>query len=99
MPIPDYVRWLQSSGELHYCSTKQTKDLTDPLECLQKCAGIFLASRIFHHCFQLCISPPEPVLQGLAFLSWLPLNVVKKKFEILREKVEKELEDSKNRDA
>lgn len=98
-PIPDYVRWLQSSGELHYCSTEQTKDLTDRLECLQECAGIFLPSRIFHHCFQLCISPPDSVLQGLAFLSWLPLNVVKKKFEILREKVEKELEDSKNRDA
>ena len=36
---------------------------------------------------------------SLAILTWLPLIDVKKKFEILRERMEKELEDGRNRDA
>lgn len=98
-PIPDYIRWFHTSGELHYCSTNHTQQLTEQLECLQQYPAIFLPGRILSNCFQLSISPPESVLQGLALLTWLPVTAVRKKFEILRERMEKEIEDSRNRDA
>ena len=31
-PIPDYIRWFQSSGELHYVTTETATNLAERIE-------------------------------------------------------------------
>ena len=66
-PIPDYIRWLHTAGEMHYLPLEKMEKLDT--DVVDETPGAFLPSKIlelaikvFHHgldqvlCFSLCIS-------------------------------------------
>lgn len=50
-PLPDYLRWYETRGEQHYCSTERTLELVHDIKILQTTPAIFLPSRILMVCF------------------------------------------------
>lgn len=93
-PIPDYVRWVESKGELHFLSTEQTRAITLSIKDLQLKEGIFIPETLIQHMHTISTNPPEDVIHSLAILCWLPMKTVKGKFKELNEKMEKDLNDS-----
>ena len=87
-PIPDYVSWLTSGGELHYLSFEKTAALYSS-EILDS-PELFLPSRILNNFFIINPNPPDDVLHTLALLCWIPTNDVKTHFKNKCEKMENE---------
>lgn len=97
-PVPDYVRWFRSSGELHYLSFEKTVAIISQSKEIVLRPGEFLPTRLLELLFQLSSDPPESVLANLAFLCWVPVNDVKMHFKEQREKMEKEYENDLERE-
>ena len=94
-PIPDYTTWLQNEGELHYLSCEKTAILYNTRAI--KRPALFLPSRILDLFFIMDSDPPDDILNNIAILAWLPVDDVKKYFELKREKGEKKIWQSRQR--
>ncbi len=97
-PVPDYVRWFQSNGELHYLSFENTVAIISKSSEINLRPGQFMPSRVLELFFQISSDPPESVLAGLAFLCWVPLEKVQLHLKEHREKMEKEYEHDLERE-
>ena len=89
-PVPDYVRWYLTGGEMHYMPFEQRRDfVTGPWDCSPE---LFLPTRILDIIF-LCISClPSRILTTVGLLTWCPEQIVEK---YLRKKAD-EMEASYN---
>lgn len=56
-PIPDYVSWLTSAGELHYLAIEKTSSLYASSPQLVDSPGLFLPSRILDTFFIIDSDP------------------------------------------
>jgi hypothetical protein len=95
-PIPDYIRWFQTHGELDYLSYEKTSDIITKNEIKLR-AGEFLPTRVDLF-FQLSCDPPESVLVNLALLCFVPVSNVKIHFREQKEKMEKDYENDMKRE-
>ena len=67
-PLPDYVRWLQSNGELHYLDYRERNRLEmGPWDT--SCA-LFLPSRVLDVVYKVLPSPPQYIDKFIALLAW-----------------------------
>ena len=89
-PVPDYVRWYLTGGEIHYMPFEQRRDfVTGRWNCSPE---LFLPTRILDIIF-LCIpSLPSHILKTVGLLTWCPEEVVEK----YRRKKADEMEPSYN---
>ncbi len=95
--IPDYIRWVQTNGELHYVSLERFQLL---LGCRnwQETPGLFQPDRLLELLFTLNHAPLNDVYASLAVLVWLPQKTVKEYFQHKREQLCYDLEQDKLRE-
>ena len=96
-PIPNYLRWFQTHGELHYLSYEKTAAIIAKNEIKLR-AGEFLPTRVMNLFFQLSSDPPESVLENLALLCFVPVSDIKIHFSEQRDKMEKDYENDMKRE-
>ena len=74
--IPDYIRWINSKGELHYLSYEKTELLCQDIPDAFPSTGIFPRTRILNLFLNIDNNPPDDILNQLALLVWLPIEEV-----------------------
>jgi hypothetical protein len=87
-PIPDYVRWFESNGELHYLSYEKTVALYEEIQI--DIPALLLPSTVLDWLFVKNSTPPDDVLFEISILAWLPVQDVTKYFQLKRDKMEKD---------
>ena len=97
-PIPDYVSWLTSGGELHYLSIEKTSSLYAVSPQLVDVPGLFLPSRILDTFFIIDSDPPDDILHALALLTWITVDDVIKYFKNKRERMESDYQQNIERE-
>ena len=84
-PLPDYMHWYESSGELHYLTYEARKNLPEgPWDGM---AGFLLPSTILNLPFVVISHPPNDILLLLSILAWVTLdeaNIFERKMKILQ---------------
>ena len=79
-PLPDYLHWLQSHGELHYLSFEKVKCLSSgPWDT---CPGLFIPSQILDLTYKVLRDPPAWIIKFVALLAWVPESDVQKYFDM-----------------
>ena len=95
-PIPDYMRWFKSGGELHYFPFEKMKKLnTDVIDATP---AAFLPSKILDIAFKLFKHDVDSIRSSIALLSWCPEDEVIKYFSDFSEKLDKSFENDKERE-
>ncbi|CAB4021307.1 Hypothetical predicted protein, partial [Paramuricea clavata] len=67
-PIPDYVRWYNTGGELHYIPLEKLLDLNTNV--IDSTPAAFLPSNILDICFKIFKHDVESIIPSIALLSW-----------------------------
>ena len=75
-PIPDYVRWFKTGGEMHYLSLETQQKLDSRI--IDETPGAFIPSRILELTFKNFRNGLENVLPSICFLSWCTVDDVTK---------------------
>ena len=91
-PLPDYMHWYESSGELHYLTYEARKNLPEgPWDGM---AGFLLPSTILNLPFVVISHPPNDILLLLSILAWVTLDeaneYIRKKDEDLLAELERD---------
>ena len=95
--IPDYIRWVQTNGELHYVSLERFQLLLGRRNW-QETPGLFRPDRLLDLLFMLNHTPLNDVYASLAVLVWLPQKTVEEYFQHKREQLCYDLEQDKLRE-
>ena len=78
-PIPDYIHWLHSNGELHYLDYQERNRLErGPWDT---CA-LFLPSHVLDVIYKVLSSPPQYINKFIALLVWVPECDVEKYYKL-----------------
>ena len=96
-PIPDYVTWFKRKGKLHYLSYEKTAKLYEKIYI--DLPALLLPSRVLDLLFLKNNAPPEDIIVDIAILAWIPVEDVKKYFQIKCEKMEKEYQSDLERET
>ena len=88
-PIPDYVRWITTGGELHYLSHERVLMMEGEWN---ERPGLFRPERLLDILISLNSDPAAYIFPVLASLVWLPENEVKQYYEDQRAKFKGELD-------
>ena len=83
-PLPDYQRWI-SHGDLHYMSFEARKNFS--VGPWDESPGIFLPEKVLDTCFRAIPSPPDDVMQSIAFLAWVSTTEAKEYFANAKNKL------------
>ncbi|VDI33128.1 Hypothetical predicted protein [Mytilus galloprovincialis] len=89
-PLPDYIRWLSSNGELHYmCYEARQAVPFGEWDSEEQ----FLPTRILNLIGELFVDIPESVLDSVSLLTWLTPDQVQKELEKMTEKMSSQLKN------
>jgi hypothetical protein len=95
-PLPDFIRWLESGGELHYLPYELRSTLLEgPWDAVQGC---FLPNHVLDLAYVLISQPSGTVLRCLALLSWTTEQEVLKYYDEKERDLKNELKDNFKRD-
>jgi hypothetical protein len=89
--IPDYIRWLESEGELHYLSNEQLEKDND-MDWTMK-PGLFRPDRLLSLLFTLNSHPLDDMYKHFSFLAWLPESKTREYFNEKRTSMQQELHE------
>ena len=95
-PIPDYIRWIQSEGELHYLPLEKVRQLCT--KNIDETPGPFLPSTILEMFFKFFSYGIDDIVPCLAFLCWCNEDEVKTFFLEAKEKLNKSFVYDKERE-
>ena len=95
-PIPDYVRWVKTGGELHYFPLQKVEKLQT--EVVDNTPGAFLPSKILEMACKVFSHGLDTILPSIAFLSWCTEEDVKRFFVEFKEKLDKKFMDEKEKE-
>ena len=95
-PIPDYVRWYNTGGELHYVQLEKLTYLET--EIVDATPGAFLPSKVLDITYKVFKHDVNNIIRGIAFLSWCTEDEVSRYFIEQSEKLDKAFENAKERD-
>ena len=85
-PLPDYVRWLQSDGELHYLDYRERNRL-EMGPCDTSCS-LFLLSCVLDVVYKVLPNPPQYINKFIALLAWVPECDIEKYYKLQRKEEE-----------
>lgn len=94
-PIPDYVRWLQSGGEMHYLPQEKMQNLQTHVD---NTPAAFLPSKILELTAKVFSYGVETILPYIAFISWCTEEDVNKFLKDFKEKNDKTFRNDKERE-
>ena len=86
-PIPDYIRWIETAGELHYLSFERLKLLDGSWS---ETPGLFRPQRLLDLLFSINPYPLEDMYQHFATIAWLPEETIRKYFSERQENMREE---------
>jgi len=95
-PLPDFIRWLTSGGELHYLPYELRSSL--PTGRWDSVPGCYLPSHVLNLAYVLMAKPTGSLLRSLALLCWVSEQEVLKFFEDKDKEIAKEIYDAKKRE-
>ena len=95
-PLPDFVRWVTSNGELHYLPYELRTSL--PVGKWDSVAGCYLPSHCLDLAYVLLDKPTGTLLRCLSLLAWVPEEEVVRFFEEKDKDVEKAMQDAVKRE-
>ena len=78
--IPDYLRWIQTNGELHYVSYERLQLLQSSHGNWQETPGLFRPDRLLSLLFTINYRPLNDMYSSFAYLTWLPQATVEEYF-------------------
>ena len=78
--IPDYLRWIQTNGELHYVSYERLQLLQSSHGNWQETPGLFRPDRLLSLLFTINYRPLNDMHSSFAYLTWLPQATVEEYF-------------------
>ena len=90
-PIPDYVRWFTTGGELHYLPLEKVLNLNT--DVVDNTPGAFLPSKILEMAYKAFPHEVDTILSSIAFLSWCAESDVDTFFKEFKDKLEKSFQD------
>ena len=95
-PVPDYMRWYLTDGEMHYMPFEQRHDfVTGPWDCSPE---LFLPTHILDIIFPCIPSLPSHTLSTIGLLTWCPEEVVEKYLRKRAEEMEASYKDCLERE-
>ncbi len=86
-PIPDYIRWIETAGELHYLSLEHLKLLDGSWS---ETPGLFRPQWLLELMFAINPHPLEDMYHHFAITAWLPEETVRKYFAEKQESMREE---------
>ena len=86
-PIPDYLRWLTTGGEMHYLPMEKIRVLNTHV--VNETPGAYLPSKLLDMVFRAFRHGIEGILHCIAFLCWCTEQEVKRFLDESREKLDK----------
>ena len=89
-PIPDYIRWLETKGELHYMPFEQLEMLNG---IWAETPGLFRPERLLGLLFTLNPYPLDDMYKHFAIITWLPSTTTKEFFSEKQENMREELQE------
>jgi hypothetical protein len=90
-PLPDYIRWLATSGELHYLPYNLRQ--TFPVGLWDSVPGFFMPSNCLDLAYMLMSKPTGNLLKWLALLAWVPEDDVMEYFDNKDKQLDKNQND------
>ena len=95
-PVPDYVRWLKTGGELHYIPLEKLPNLNTKV--IDGTFGAFLPTTVLDLAYKLIKHDISSVTPSIALLSWSTEEEVERYYSEYSEKLNKSYENDKLRE-
>jgi hypothetical protein len=95
-PVPDYVRWFKTGGELHYIPFEKLPTLNT--ENIDGTFGAFLPSNVLDLAYKLLKHDIGSVTSSIALLSWCTEEEVERYYSEYSDKLNKSYENDKERE-
>ena len=86
-PLPDYIRWILTGGELHYLPLEKVQKLVTKV--VADTPGAFLPSKILEMMFKVFSHGTDNILSGISFLTRCTEKDVTTFFQSYKEKLDK----------
>ena len=93
--IPDYVRWLQTGGEMHYLPFEKLQRLQT--QVVDNTPSAFLPSNVLEMSYKVFPHGVEKILSNISFISWCTDEEVKTFFSEFEEKLDKSFANDRER--
>ncbi|KXJ18944.1 hypothetical protein AC249_AIPGENE25645 [Exaiptasia diaphana] len=97
-PIPDYVRWFDSGGELHYLSQENANAVANEISAINETPAMYLPSKILGMMFKAIQDPKSEALSQIALLSWCTEVDVQEFYKLTKKRLDEEFESDKERE-
>ncbi|CAG2257096.1 unnamed protein product [Mytilus edulis] len=94
-PLPDFVRWIESNGELHYLCF-EARDVIPYGDWDSE--ELFLPSNVISLLCELCTDIPDSVIDSAALLAWLTPVQLTDEIKKQHDKMEQGLDNDKSRE-
>ena len=94
-PIPDYVRWVSTGGELHYLTFEKRLGLKGDWD---NSPGLFRPERLLDILISINSDPPDYIFHTIASFVWLTENDTRQYFTEQHEKFRHELREDLERE-
>jgi len=95
-PVPDYVRWMATGGEMHYLPLEKVQKLNT--EIVSDTPGAFLPSKILEMAYKVFPHGVENILPSISFLTWCTETDVTTFCQEYKEKLDKSFANDKGRE-
>lgn len=95
-PLPDYVRWFKTGGELHYLPIKKLLSLNTAI--IDATPGAFIPSKILDMSYKVFKYDHENIISSIAFISWCTEDEVRRYFSEFSETLDETFENAKERE-
>ena len=95
-PIPAYVRWLDTGGELHYLPIEKLHLLKT--EVVNETPSAYLPSKVLDMVFKVFKFGINDTLPAISFICWCTEDEVVKFLELTKEKLDKSYQNEKEKE-
>ena len=95
-PVPDYVRWFKTGGELHYIPLEKLATLNTGI--IHGTFGAFLPSNVLELAYKVLKNDISSIISSIALLSWCTEEEVQRYYLEYSEKLNKSYENDKERE-
>ena len=96
-PVPDYVRWYRTKGELHYLGY-ESRVAMNSSGIINETPEMFLPSAVLELASKVFRNPDAETIHDIALLSWCPIEEVTAHFQNMAAKSEKKYKDDLEKD-